>query len=49
VRGALEIDGLAGNATVEVLEEKRELRVQNGKFADEFGAYDVHLYRLRPL
>jgi hypothetical protein len=49
VRGAVEIDGLAGDATAEVLGEERELRVRNGKFADEFGAYDVHLYRLRPL
>jgi hypothetical protein len=48
VRGALEIDGLAGDATAQVLGEERELHVQNGKFADEFKGYDVHLYRLRP-
>jgi hypothetical protein len=47
-RGALEIDGLTGDATAEVLGEKRELRVRDGKFTDEYGAYDVHLYRLRP-
>jgi hypothetical protein len=49
VRGSLEIDGLAGDTTAQVLGEERELRVRNGKFSDEFGAYAVHLYRLRGL
>jgi len=36
------------NATlVEVLGEERSLAVENGEFQDQFGPYEVHIYRIR--
>lgn len=40
-----DIRGLAARATAKVIEESRSIAVTNGKFADHFGRYDVHLYR----
>jgi hypothetical protein len=38
---------IQSEAAVEVLGEKRKLAIENGRFADQFGGYAVHLYRLR--
>ena len=40
--------GVKGEKTVEVLGESRTLTAKDGVFVDEFGAWDVHLYRVRP-
>lgn len=42
-----QIDGLAADAVVEVIDEGRTIEVSEGRFADSFGGYDVHLYRIR--
>jgi hypothetical protein len=46
-RGSFAIQGFAGNIETEVLGESRKLSARNGEFADEFKAYDVHLYHVR--
>ena len=46
-RGLFEIHGLTGKAEVEVLGESRRVLLNEGKFADEFKPYDVHLYQVR--
>jgi hypothetical protein len=40
------VAGLTGKKDVEVLGENRKLAAEDGKFADEFKDWDVHLYRL---
>ena len=45
-RGSFEVKGLAGAAKVEVLGESRTLEARDGKFADEFEGYGVHLYKV---
>ncbi|MEW6751960.1 MAG: hypothetical protein AB1505_13430 [Candidatus Latescibacterota bacterium] len=35
------------NARAEVLGEERAIAVSDGRLADDFGPYDVHLYRIR--
>lgn len=47
-RGQFEVRGLAGAAAGEVLGENRRVDVRNGRFTDDFAAYDVHLYAIRP-
>jgi hypothetical protein len=42
------LKGVNGEKTVDVLGEKRTLTARNGVFSDEFGGWDVHLYRLPP-
>jgi hypothetical protein len=42
------VAGLSGTAKAEVLGEGRSLEVREGTFRDEFRAWDVHLYRIRP-
>jgi hypothetical protein len=37
---------IAGDSTVEAIGEKRTLSARNGLFQDQFGPWDVHLYRL---
>jgi hypothetical protein len=37
----------AGSEAVEVLGENRTLSVKNGKFADHYAPWDVHLYRVK--
>lgn len=44
---SFEVHGLAADTQAEVLGEGRTLPVSNGKLADSFGPYDVHLYRIR--
>jgi hypothetical protein len=41
------VAGLTGGAKAEVLGEERTVEVRDGLFSDEFGAWDVHLYRIR--
>jgi len=41
------VAGLTGRAKAEVLGEDRTIEVNNGVFKDEFGGWDVHLYRIR--
>lgn len=36
------------SGTAEVLDEGRSLDVPEGRWSDDFGPYDVHLYHLRP-
>jgi len=45
-RGAFEIKGLAPGATAEVLGERRRIDIKDGRFADDFRPYDVHLYAI---
>ena len=45
-RGSFEIAGLAGNSRAEVLGEGRSVGVEGGRFADDFGPYAVHLYKI---
>ncbi len=46
-RGRFTIKGLGREKNVEVLGENRRIDVRNGTFEDDFGVWDVHLYRLR--
>lgn len=46
-KGAFHISGLPETSTIEVIGEERSISVKNGKFEDDFEAYDVHLYRTR--
>jgi hypothetical protein len=46
-RAAFMLKDIPSEAAVEVLGERRKLAIENGRFADEFGGYAVHLYRLR--
>jgi hypothetical protein len=43
-RGRFAIEGLPAEATAEVLGEQRRIKVEGGRFEDDFRAYDVHLY-----
>jgi hypothetical protein len=45
-RGAFEIKGLAPQAMAEVLGEQRRITIKEGRFEDDFGPYDVHLYTI---
>lgn len=44
---AIQIDGLATDAVVEVIDEGRTIELSEGRFVDSFGGYDVHLYKIR--
>jgi hypothetical protein len=44
---SFQVAGLSGNGKAEVLGEGRSVEVTAGKFADRFGPWDVHLYRIR--
>jgi hypothetical protein len=46
-RGSFTVKGLSREKNVEVLGENRRIEVRNGTFEDDFGVWDVHLYRLR--
>jgi hypothetical protein len=47
-RGTFTIRGLPAQAEAEVLGEGRSLKLNDGRFEDEFRPYDVHLYKIRP-
>jgi len=42
-----QVAGLDGKATARVLGEDRMLPVENGRFRDGFGPWEVHLYEIR--
>lgn len=46
-KGTFHVNGLPETSTAEVIGEERSISVKNGKFEDDFDAYDVHLYRIR--
>jgi len=45
-KATFHVPGLSGEATADVLGEKRTLRVRDGRFLDAFDANAVHLYRV---
>jgi hypothetical protein len=45
-KGTFQLERFPPNASAEVLGEARALEVKNGTFADDFGAYAVHLYKI---
>ena len=45
-KGRFAVRGLPEKTTVEVLGEDRKLEAQEGRFADDFGPYAVHLYQI---
>jgi hypothetical protein len=44
--GNFSVAGIKGTASVTVLGEDRKITATDGKWEDDFGGYDVHLYRL---
>lgn len=46
-RATFQIKDLPRRAKAEVLGEKRDIAVINGRFEDDFQPYDVHLYRIK--
>ena len=40
------VEGLEAGTTVEVIGEDRTITADAGSFADNFGGYDVHLYKI---
>jgi len=40
------LSGLTGRWSVQVLGENRTLTAQDGVFTDQFGLWEVHLYRI---
>ena len=45
-RGTFEVKGLPAHATANVLGESRQIKLENGRFDDDFRPYDVHLYAI---
>jgi hypothetical protein len=45
--GSFSLSALPPKAQVQVLDEDRTLVARNGKFTDDFKAYDVHLYQVK--
>jgi hypothetical protein len=37
---------LKGFSTAQVIGEDRTIKIKDGKFEDDFKAYDVHIYRI---
>jgi hypothetical protein len=48
-RATFSLSGIADAAEAAVYSEGRTLPVRNGVFADEFGPYDVRIYRVLPV
>jgi hypothetical protein len=46
-QGTFRLQDVPAQAKVEVIDEGRELSLQNGTFSDSFGPYAVHLYRIK--
>jgi hypothetical protein len=44
--GSFSLPTLPPEAQVRVLDENRTLVARNGKFTDDFKAYEVHLYQI---
>lgn len=47
-RGTFQVTGLAAKATAKVLGENRMVDIRGGRFEDDFGGMDVHLYKITP-
>ena len=47
-KATFQVRGVAGKAEVEVLGEGRRIAAEDGRFVDEFGPYEVHLYKAPP-
>ena len=45
-QATFQIAGLEGETRAEVIDEGREIIVSDGRFTDDFAAYDAHLYRI---
>ena len=45
-QGTFQLSGIRGKRTAEVLGEGRSIEIKGGSFADEFGEYGIHLYRI---
>jgi len=45
-RGSFVLQNLRGEATAHLLGEDRRLTIRDGRFADDFPAYGVHVYRI---
>jgi hypothetical protein len=45
-RGSFHVSGLQDPNTAGVLGESRDIPLRNGRFADDFAPYEVHLYRI---
>jgi hypothetical protein len=46
-KGSLVVKGLPAKATAVVVGESRKIDVVDGKFADDFKGYQVHLYKIK--
>ena len=44
VQATFQLTDAPNATTIEVLDEKRDLKLSNGRFKDDFGPYQVHLY-----
>jgi hypothetical protein len=45
--GNFQVRDVPAEATAEVIGEERSISVKDGRFQDDFAAYDVHLYRIQ--
>jgi hypothetical protein len=45
-KAAFQVRGVTGKGDVEVLGENRRIAAENGRFVDDFGPYEVHLYKV---
>jgi hypothetical protein len=45
-KGTFEVKGLPAHVTANVLGESRRIKLENGRFDDDFQSYDVHLYAI---
>ncbi len=46
-KAVIGVAGLSGGAVVEVVDEDRTIRAENGGFCDDFGPLEEHVYRIR--
>jgi hypothetical protein len=44
-KAAFQDQGISGKGEVEVLGENRRIAAEDGRFVDDFGPYEVHLYK----
>ena len=46
-KGSFLVSDIPDSAVAEVIGENRRIDVVGGRFEDDFGPYDVHLYRIK--
>ncbi len=46
-KALFEVQGVSETAVADVIGEERRIEVRNGRFVDDFRAYDVHLYKIQ--